>query len=63
MPKVKVIADRACFPVGGKDEWFEKDTEVEVSAEELAALQAMEYVGAVVELVEAAAKAKKGDGK
>lgn len=62
MPKVKVLSDRACFPVGGKDEWFEKDAEVEVSAEEFAALQAMEYVGAVVELVESA-KAKKRDGK
>lgn len=62
MPKVKVLSDRACFPVGGRDEWFEKDAEVEVSAEEFAALQAMEYVGAVVELVESA-KAKKGDGK
>lgn len=62
MPKIKVLSDRACFPVGGKDEWFEKDAEVEVSAEEFAALQAMEYVGAVVVLVESA-KAKKGDGK
>lgn len=61
--KVKVVTGRACFPIGGVDTWFDRDAEVEVTAEEFAVLENMGYVGGIVVAVEAASKPKKGDTK
>ncbi len=60
--RVKVTALRTVIPVQGVSTEVLKDQEVEVTDADLEQIKAMEYVGLVVEVVEAAPP-QKGKGK
>jgi hypothetical protein len=56
--KIKALK-RTCVPIGGEDKWMDAGEECEVSAEDVATIEGMGYVGEYVEVC-ADTKAKKG---